>query len=192
MTKYILDGGWYKKDENSVSKNILVRCMDFLLENLKLGKKLLIITNAKPVDYYKERILPLLNLGAEYIGRNTSMQIDWGKYDIILTLGGDQKILYDELERMGFKVMHLKNSALYIGESAGAMVLGSYFYYDYDEIDKEPSFAKGFRPEDNVIYLVHNDNPIYSPDFLKTSVQKFAKDNNLKIVFINENEVIEK
>ena len=36
--KFIFDGGWNKKSENSVKNNIITRYGDFLLENLKNGK----------------------------------------------------------------------------------------------------------------------------------------------------------
>ena len=190
--KFIFDGGWYKKDKNSVSKNILSRYTDFLLENLKQNKKLLVVTNAKPVDYYRATISTLINTGADFIDRNTKSDVGWSKYDIILTLGGDPKILFDELSRLHFSVRDLKNSVLYIGESAGTMVMGSYFYYNYDDINENISFSMGFMPDDNVIYLVHDNNPIYIPDFVKSSVKEFARNNNLKYIAIKENEVIEK
>lgn len=141
--KLILDGGWNKKDENSVSNNILARQTDFLLENLKFGKKILIITNAKPIDHYKDRISLLVNCGAEVIGRGTKEKIDWGKYDVIFTLGGDTKILFDELLRLDFKIKNLKKSICYIGSSAGTQIMGS-FFYDYDRENGDISFYEGF------------------------------------------------
>ncbi len=189
--KFIFDGGRNKKSENSVKNNIITRYGDFLLENLKNGKSLLVVTNAKPVDYYKDRITLFLDAGAEYIDRNMSINIDWNKYDIIFTLGGNPKILFDELDRLDFKIENLKKTVCYIGSSAGTQIMAS-FFYDYDREEKNIEFCRGFLPESNTIYLVHSDNPQYADEYLKTSVQKFAEENELRIISLKENEVIEK
>ncbi len=188
--KCIFDGGYNKTDPNSVSNSIFVRYGDFLLEELKKGKKLLIATNAKPVGHYSERIEPFFREGADMIDKNTN-EVDWGKYDTILVLGGNNQTCVNELTRLDFNVNKLKKDVLYIGCSVGTMIMSPYLC-DYDQEKKEVNFLKGFLPSNNEIYLVHANNPWYVDDFHRNSIEKFAKENNLVVVPINENEVIER
>ena len=187
--KFILDGGWYKHDENSLKNKILVRYRDFLLGKLEKKEKVLIVTNAKPAGYYQEKIQLFVDSGAIVISRDTLGKIDWSQFDCILVLGGNQVILFDELVRLGFGIDKLKKSIVYIGESAGTMILSGYFY-DHDHTNDK--LRKGFLPENKEIYLVHANNPIYTDAGLVANVRKFAEENGLLVVPINENEVIER
>lgn len=190
--KFIFDGGYNKKDENSIKNNVFTRYNSFLLDELKKYKKLLIITSAKPIGHYKDRIEIFVASGADVIERDFENELDWGKYDFILVLGGENEPLVNQLYKLHFSLDKLKSNMVYIGCSAGSMIMSSY-YYDYSRNDKENViFQKGLVPENKEIYIVHSDNLWYTDEFLKEKIQKFAEENNLLVVEIKENEVVER
>lgn len=189
--RLILDGGWVKGNIESESNNVIVRFRDFILSSLKDGKKVLIITNAKPVGYYNEKIKNFTDKGADFIDRDTKDKVEWYQYDVILALGGTTLVFFSELKRLNFNVDFLKQDMFYIGSSAGAMVMSSYFY-DYDKTQYTVSFLDGFISNNKEIYLVHNNNDYYVDSFLRERTKDFASQNGLIVVPINENEIVEK
>jgi len=189
--KFIFDGGWDVNSESSMKNNLFFRYTPFLSEEMKNGKKLLIVTNAKPTSHYNDSIEPLLSLGTVVVDRDTKDNIDWGTYDCILVPGGYTTILFNELLRLGFDISKLKKDVLYIGSSAGSMIMSDYFY-DYDRENKKVNFYRGLLPSNKELYVVHADNERYADEHLKIELKKLAAENNLQLVDINENETIER
>lgn len=188
--KFIFDGGFNKLDIESVKNNVFSRYNGFLVDQLGDGKKVLVVTNAKPVDYYKISTDPLLVTGAHVVNRDTSEEVNWNQYDYILIPGG-ATTLYDELIRLGFSIDNLKSDVVFIGSSIGTMIMANYFYH-YDRENKKVSFHEGFIPTNKEIYVTHSDNIFYTDELLETTVQKFAEENSLKVVHIKENEVVKR
>ncbi|MFT7557448.1 MAG: hypothetical protein ACI83D_000113, partial [Planctomycetota bacterium] len=93
----------------------------------------------------------------------------------------------ESLLRLGFSIENLKSSVTYIGDSAGAMVLGSH-YYRYDKNNSKVEFHEGILPDLKRIFIVHNDNPSYTDDYLREKVQVFAEKHSLEIITLDENQ----
>ena len=194
--KFIFDGGYNSTKEESVANNVFVRFDDLLSQELKNGKKVLLVASAKPTNYYKQKVLELVDLGIDIVERDHKGLVDWGIYDYIFVPGGDSVALAESLNSLNFSLERLKSDVVYIGSSAGTMVLAPY-YYNERKRDKDGSiigisFKEGLFPSNNQIYVVHVDNVYFVNEFLLSEVCKFAKKHNLEVVKIKENEVIEK
>lgn len=185
--KFILRGGYNKRDYLSLANNVLFIWGPKLVDQLKNNKKVVVVTSAKPNNYYKGVIGPLVSLGAVEVNHSTS-KCDWSKFDYILVLGGDNAPLINNLRELNFSLSNLKDDLVYIGDSAGAMVLGP-VYYQYKH-SPGPVFEK-FLPGLgllNCITIVHNNNPNYMSDDIRKNVRTYADMTGVEVVTLKENE----
>lgn len=178
-------------------------------ENIKLfseiskNKKVLIIGNAAPEgtgNYIaRENVKDnFLNVGANQVDI-----IDLDKdnikeilnYDIIYVLGGNITNLIELNMNTNFKEILIKflETGIYIGESAGSIILSDNLKYIYD-------IKKGTKPKYDVILDSYNglgliDIYIY-PHFQKANevmqekINNYEINNNIKITRLNDGEII--
>ena len=186
--KIIYRGGYNPNVEASIKKSFWYDYTSLINKIVNSGEKVAVVTLAKPDGYYDQFIRQHAK-GVDIINsRKTS--INWGDYAAVFLPGGDSSILYTELNNRGFALNKLKNDALVLGDSAGAYVLSSYFYYSPvgENRGKIIEFREGFNKELNIITIAHTNNPIYTNDILIAKVEKFAGSKNLKIIRLAENE----
>ena len=103
-------GGYNKRDPNSVQKSILIEYSRKALNNLDSEKKLAVVTYAKDDGYFDEQISKYFGIRADIIGHMTPTP-EWGIYDVIFLLGGDQNRLKKALLNSSFSLSILKKSA---------------------------------------------------------------------------------
>lgn len=185
--KIIFRGGFNIINYDSLRNNILFEHGNNLCRELEIGKKVLIITAAKPDGEYSRMIRPLTARGAIEINQSFTGSIDWSYYDWVIVMGGDNTPLLDKMKTLDFSLEKMKDSAVYIGDSAGCMIQSA-FYYEYDKQNKDITFHKGLLPNVRKIFIVHADNSYYVDDFVRDEVKAFAEKENLDIIEINENQ----
>ncbi|NMC35760.1 hypothetical protein GYA49_01825 [Candidatus Beckwithbacteria bacterium] len=192
--KFVYSGGYNKYNLKSIKQSILYRYQKPIINTAKQGKKIAIITLAKPDNYYSQTIAKLYKHKLIVIINSQNInKIGWSDFDVFLILGGDNLKLYNPLKKNEFSLNLLKSNVVLIGDSAGAFVLSSYFYdRDIDFENKYSSenikFFKGFYPESQVITIAHTNNPRYVNQKLITKTKVFAKKKHLKVLKLNENE----
>jgi peptidase E len=63
----------------------------------------------------------LLSKGATEINQSFSEVVDWGEYDWVIVMGGENAPLIQKLKSLDFSFDKMKDSSVYIGDSAGCM-----------------------------------------------------------------------
>lgn len=184
----IYSGGWNKYSEKSVKESLVYSFADVIKIMIKKGKKVGFVTLAKPDGRY-DGLLQSIYDNPEIINSKT-IAPDWQEYDGLIILGGDAKLLQDALNERKFSLPKLKNSLLIIGDSAGAYILSTYFYHSPpgEKRGFEIEFLRGFNPEAKVITIAHTNNPVYCNDTLITKVEAFAREHDLQVLKLTENE----
>lgn len=190
--KIIYSGGYDKTRLESIESNVIFRYGDLVRAKLDKCEKVIYVTLAKTDDDY---YLPQINqairkVGFELLGHANLKSANWSEYDLIFLLGGDQSLLKESLINSGFEIDNIKKSATIIGDSAGAMVMGSWFY-DADFVasnDLQVEFHQGLYATTKNIFLVHANNPHYTSPELIAKVKKFATKNNLSMISLAENQ----
>lgn len=174
-----------------------------LFKEISNGKRVIIIANAAPYgtgnyvarENVKENFL---KVGAKEVDivdldkDNVNIILD---YDIIYVLGGNITNLIELNKDTNFKEVLIKflEKGLYIGESAGSMILGNDLKYIYD-------LKKGTKPKYDVILDSYEglglvDMYLY-PHYQKTKEDMQEKVNNyelekgIKITRLNDGEII--
>lgn len=198
MSNIFLTSGGF----NTVNKSVSQENYDFF-KQISIGKSVIIISNAAPegTGNYKARANVkdnFLNVGAkkaDVIDLDETNISDILNYDIIYMLSGNVTYLIELNQKTNFKnilIEFLKNG-IYIGESAGSMILGPNLKYIYD-------IKKGTKPKYNTILesyagLNFVDMYIY-PHFQKASseskskVSQYEVDNNISITRLNDGDII--
>ncbi|MFO0703689.1 MAG: hypothetical protein U0525_03120 [Patescibacteria group bacterium] len=190
--KFILSGGWNNKSEDSIKKCFLYTYKDQILQDFENGKKIAFVNLAKPAKYYDALIYSIYEDKIEII-EDDIKSVEWSEYDGLYFLGGTAMTLKNNLLSLGFSLDNIKPTAKILGDSAGAYAMSSYFY-DSPPGEKrgvEINFIAGFNNIYNVITIAHKNNPFYCNDILITKVNTFAKENNLRVIMLNENEQVD-
>ncbi len=182
-------GGYDKHDPLSLKNFLLASHASHVQKEINAGKQIAVVTYAKDDGYYDESIKSHFGERLAIIN-HSSFDPQWGDYDLLYILGGDQLRLHKALIKTSFSLSCLKSDVQLIGDSAGAMVLSA-FYYKIDDAG-EVHFHEGLYPESKHIVIVHADNPNYSPKYLFTQVKEFASGHRLDVVVLNENQEITK
>lgn len=174
-----------------------------LFKELSKGKRVIIIANAAPEtngnyiarENVKENFLKVGAIKADIVdidANNTGIILN---YDIIYMLGGDLRYLIELNAKTDFKskLIEFLKTGIYIGESAGSMILADNLKWTYD-------LKKGTKPKYDIeleSYAGFNLIDIYIfPHFQKANpemlekVNNYEKDNNIKITRLNDGEII--
>lgn len=194
---YVTSGG-FNTINNYVSANNIK-----LFKEISNNKKVLIVANAAPIgtgNYIARRnvLENFLNVGAKKVdivdldNDNINTILD---YDIIYVLGGNITNLIELNNKTNFKELIIKflEKGIYIGESAGSMILSHNLKYIYD-------IKKGTKAKYDVILDSYDglgliDEYIY-PHYQKADLEmqnkisNYEKDKNIKITRISDGEII--
>lgn len=184
--KIVYRGGYNKRDPESVKNSTIFEYLPIIKNLYERGQSIAVVTLAKPDGYYDELLLPIRDK-VDVIGTPNIENVTWGKYDLIILMGGDTPTLQSWLRKGKFSLNQFKEKSVIVGDSAGALVLCPY-YYDGQPDDIKVKWYQGMNPGGNILVLVHANNPHYAPEGLFPLVQQFAKDKNLTVVKINENQ----
>ena len=194
---YLTSGGF-----NSINNYVSDENVE-LFKELSTGKKVIIIANAAPEtsgnyiarENVKENFLKVGAIQADIVdidASNTGIILD---YDIIYVLGGDLKYLIELNTKTDFKekLMEFLKKGIYIGESAGSMILTDSVKYAYDlkkgtkpKYDIELESYAGFDLID--LYIFPHFQKV-KPEMIE-KVNNYEKDKNIKITRLNDGEII--
>lgn len=178
-------GGYNKRNPESLNNSTLPAHSDYVRAALSDGKKVAIITYAKPDHYYDDLVHEYFTDAVDIFGTDV-LTPQWDMYDIIYILGGENVKLQRALKENDFSLDKLKPDVHLIGDSAGAMVLSAYLYTDSEDVQ----FQAGFNLDSKLITIVHADNPHYAPAELFPKVESFAKEHDLEVLVLKENEEV--
>ena len=186
--KVVLRGGYNKLDEESFSNSFWYQYSSFVDELTEMGKKVAMVTLAKPDGVYDDLIQENMK-GAEVIDSQVE-KTSWGEFDAIFIPGGKNLKLRDGLKRLSFGLGVLKEGAFVLGDSAGAYMLSSFFFESPSGEDKGKTvdFYEGFNPQLKTITIAHADNSWHTNELLIEKVKNFAKERDLSVLKLKENE----
>ena len=198
MENIIVTSGGFNTINNYVSDDNI----DFF-KKISNGKKVLIVANAAPEgsgNYVaRENVKDnFLNSGASQVDivdlnkDNINMMLN---YDIIYGLGGNLTHLIELNNTTSFKEILIKflEKGIYIGESAGSMILADDVKYAYDikrgtkpKYDVELESYAGLGLIDIYIYPHFQK----ADETMKTKTSDYEINNNIKITRLNDGEII--
>ena len=187
--KIIYSGGWNNKSGESIQLAFMYAYQATIRDAISKGKKIAMVTLAKENGFYDFLINPLYGKSVEVID-TTSQSIKWNTYDGIFLAGGSTSVLKKRLLEKDFSLSNLKKEVVLLGDSAGAYVLGSYFFISPSGEQRgiEVTFAEGFNPPAKLIVVAHKNNPIYCNEVLISKVRAFAQEKGIQVLILNENE----
>ncbi len=198
MENIIVTSGRFNTINNYVSEENIE-----FFKKISNGKKVLIIANAAPEgsgnyvarENVKENFLNAGAIQADIVDLNNDNINMMLEYDIIYVLGGNLTHLIELNKTTPFKELLIKflEKGIFIGESAGSMILADNVKYAYD-------IKKGTKPKYDVELDSYDglgliDIYIY-PHFQKTSEEMKIKttnyelNNGIKITRLNDGEII--
>src|SRR3989344_280216 len=185
----ILSGGLNKYSWDSLHQSVLFTYAVQIKQLVSAGKKVAFVTLAKPDRFYDLIILPTYGKTVEIIDWSNLKTVDWSSYDTLFLLGGETRDLHRGLVRSRFSLSALKPSAILFGDSAGAMVMGCY-YYDETHVTAgvQIKYYRGFNPQSRLIVIVHANNSHYSDSSLQDHIRRFAMLKNLRVFALAENQ----
>lgn len=106
-------------------------------------------------------------------------------------MGGNNRDLYEWLIKTEFSIDKLSECELLAGDSAGAYALGEYMMIDNQPDGNKFKAEKGFVPGSNMIFAAHVNNSKYHREGLTHALEKFAKDKEIELRLLQENELFE-
>lgn len=176
--------------------------IDIMFENVAKGKKVVIILNAtkegsntQNIEDVKQNFKKIGAKEVKLLIINKENQSEIFKYDVIYTMGGDPRILLEDFNEYNFKSYLIKflEKGIYIGESAGAMILCDNLKWVWDikkgtksKYDILPKTFEGLGLVKERIYPHYNK--IHEEQKIKTD--KYEKEYNTKITRLNDGEFI--
>lgn len=198
MENIIVTSGGFNTINNYVSDDNIE-----FFKKISNGKKVLIVANAAPEgsgNYVaRENVKDnFLNSGASQVDivdlnkDNINMMLN---YDIIYGLGGNLTHLIELNNTTSFKEILIKflEKGIYIGESAGSMILADDVKYAYDikrgtkpKYDVELESYAGLGLIDIYIYPHFQK----ADETMKTKTSDYEINNNIKITRLNDGEII--
>ena len=198
MENILITSGGFNTINNYVSDDNIE-----LFKRITNGKKVLIVANAAPEgsgnyvarENVKENFL---NVGATQVDivdlNNDNIKI-MIEYDIIYGLGGNITRLIELNNTTSFKETLIKflEKGIYIGESAGSMILAKDVKYIYD-------IKRGTKPKYDVVLdsyagLGLIDIYIYphfqkADEIMRFKTSEYEANNKIKITRLNDGEII--
>lgn len=198
MDNIIVTSGGFNTINNYVSEDNIK-----MFERVSKGKKVLVIANAAPKysgNYIARENVKnnFLNVGAVLVDiidldkDNLDIILD---YDIVYGLGGNLTHLIELNQKTNFKNMLLKflDKGIYIGESAGSMILSDDVKYIYD-------LKKGMKPKYDIVLDSYEGlgliNTYIYPHYQKANedmqmkIDHFESDNGITITKMNDGDII--
>lgn len=175
--------------------------IDELFEKIAKNKKVIIIGNAAITCNIPARAevkenfqkigakeVQLINLNSENV--KTILE-----YDVIYVLGGDINDLAIAIKETNFKtyVLEFLKSGIYIGESAGTIVLSNDFRYVYDiKKGTKPRYDKVLESYSGIGLTTINVIPHYNQIEAKlgNKVEAYEKEHQMAITRLNDGEFI--
>lgn len=186
--KIIYSGGWNNENQESIHQCFLYSYQNGILKMRQNGKKVALVTLAKPDGYYDDVIRSLY--GDIEIINTASPNPDWSSYDGIFIPGGDTIVLKNRLQEFNFSLGALKDSVMLLGDSAGAKILAPFFFLspkgERRGIDIE--FIEGLHPQAGCIVIPHANNPLHCNDILLSKIEAYAHSKGIGVLTLNENE----
>ena len=196
---YITSGGFNSINNYVSDENIK------LFKEISIGKKVLILANAAPYgsgnyvarENVKENFLSVGATKVDIVDLdkdNVNIILD---YDIIYGLGGNVTNLIELIKNTNFKELLIKflGKGIYIGESAGSIILSDNVKYIYDikkgtkpKYDIELDSYEGLGLIDMYIF------PHYQKlnNTIKDKINNYEINNNIKITRLNDGDIIKK
>ena len=196
---YITSGGFNSINNYVSDENIK------LFKEISVGKKVLILANAAPYgsgnyvarENVKENFLSVGATKVDIVDldkENVNIILD---YDIIYGLGGNVTNLIELIKNTNFKELLIKflDKGIYIGESAGSIILSDNVKYIYDikkgtkpKYDVELDSYEGLGLIDMYIF------PHYQKlnDDIKDKINNYEINNNIIITRLNDGDIIKK
>ncbi len=198
MENILVTSGGFNSINNYVSDENIE-----LFKTIANGKKVLIIANAAPEgsgnfvarENVKENFLNVGAIQADIVDLNKDNINIMLDYDVIYGLGGNVTRLIELKNTTPFKETLVKflEKGIYIGESAGSMILGNDLKYIYD-------LKRGTKPKYDVIldsYAGLGLIDIYvfphfqrENDEIHEKTSRYETDNKIKITRLNDGEII--
>ena len=176
--------------------------IESLFERIAKDKRVLLIGNASKntnINSRKDVKDNFYNIGAKQVDlidvgvKNLEKILD---YDVIYVLGGDVGELIELNNSTRFKdyIMKFLKKGIYIGESAGSIIMGNDCKWVYDikkglkpKYDKTYPSYKGLGLIDLKIYPHYDE----ANQELKEKIEKYEKENNIEIIKLNNGEFVE-
>ena len=150
MNNIIVTSGGFNSINNYVSDENIE-----LFKKISEGKKVIVIANAAPEgsgnyiarENVKENFLKVGAVSCDIVDLNKDNVDTILNYDVIYMLGGNVGKLIELNHNTNIKELIIKflEKGIYIGESAGSMILSKDVKYIYD-------LKKGTKPKYSVIY----------------------------------------
>lgn len=198
MNNILVTSGGFNSINNYVSEENIE-----LFKKISNGKKVLIIANAAPPESgnyiarenVKENFLKVGAIKADIVDLNKDNINIILDYDIIYGLGGNVTNLVDLNQTTPFKELLIKflEKGIYIGESAGSIILSKDTKYIYD-------IKKGTKPKYDVILNSYSglgliDIDIFphyqkTDDITKEKINNYEINHNTKIIRLNDGDII--
>ena len=198
MENILVTSGGFNTVNNYVSDENIE-----LFKKISSGKKVLIIANAAPEgtgnyvarENVKENFLNAGAIQADVVDLNKDNVDIILDYDVIYGLGGNLTHLIELVTTTSFKELFIRflKKGVYIGESAGSMILANDVKYAYD-------IKRGTKPKYDIVLdsyagLGLIDLYIY-PHFQKASeemqikVSDYELNHGIKITRLNDGDII--
>ena len=198
MDNIIVTSGGFNSINNYVSDENIE-----LFKKISEGKKVIIIANAAPVgsgnyiarDNVKENFLKVGATSCDIVDLDIDTVNKILDYDVIYMLGGNVGKLLELNQNTNIKEIIIKflEKGIYIGESAGSMILSKSVKYIYD-------LKKGTKPKYSVIYDSYEGFglidiyilPHYQKEdrMMDEKVKNYELENNIKLTKLNDGEII--
>lgn len=198
MDNIIVTSGGFNSINNYVSDENIE-----LFKKISEGKKVIIIANAAPVgsgnyiarENVKENFLKVGAVSCDIVDLDKDTVNKILDYDVIYMLGGNVGKLLELNQNTSIKEIIIKflEKGIYIGESAGSMILSKSVKYIYD-------LKKGTKPKYSVIYDSYEGFglidiyilPHYQKEdrMMDEKVKNYELENNIKLTKLNDGDII--
>jgi dipeptidase E len=198
MNNIIVTSGGFNSINNYVSDENIE-----LFRKISEGKKVIIIANAAPEgsgnyiarENVKENFLKVGAISCDIVDLDKDNVDTILNYDVIYMLGGNVGKLIELNHNTNIKELIIKflEKGIYIGESAGSMILSKDVKYIYD-------LKKGTKPKYSVIYDSYDGFglidyyilPHYQKEdkIMDEKVANYELNNNIKLTKLNDGEII--
>lgn len=198
MNNLIVTSGGFNSINNYVSEENIK-----MFEEISKNKKVIIIANAAPStsgnyiarENVKENFLKVGAIKADIVDLNKDNVSCILDYDVIYMLGGNVRYLIELNRDTNIKEVLLKflEKGIYIGESAGSMILGKNLKWLY-EVKKEtkPKYDVILDTYEGFGLIDINVYPHYQKvdDAMKEKVRLYELNNNTIITKLNDGDII--
>lgn len=177
--------------------------MKELFTTIAKGKKVMILANAAPEgtgnyiarENVKNNFLSIGATSADIIDIDNSNLKIINQYDIIYGLGGDPQYLIELNQRTKFKeaLIDFLNHGIYIGESAGSMILCDNLKWTYIiKKGSKPKYDIELESYDGLALTDYRILPHANKlsNEIKKKTIKFEKENNIKITNLKDGDYI--